>query len=583
MLFRVSREFLRGRWREVVVVVVLQLGATFAALGLPGLNARIINEGVTAGDTAFIWRLGVWMFVLTLAQGVATACAVFCGSRVAMGLGAWLRERVFIHIQALGVQDVQYFGAGALVTRSTNDIQQIQTVIIMLFAMMVQAPIMGVGAVVLAYQQDKYLSVLLWVMVPILVFIAGVVMKFLAPQFLLQQQRLDALNMILHEELTGQRVIRAFARQDFMSARYTQANENLRLVGLRIGSLFALGFPLMSLTVSVTHVGIVWWGGAYIDAGVSQVGSLFAFFSYVGMLFGSVMMSATMLMMLPRAEVAAERIREILIFVPSPSMDTEGIKVHDNVLSQGCSFALDNVHLQYPGAQYPVLAGIDVSFQPGSFTALIGPTGSGKTTLINLLPRLLDPTTGVVRVNGIDARKLNIADVRRRIAVVPQKTYLFAGTIASSVSGVDKPNALERERVLWALEGACALDFVSALPEGIDSVVEPGGVNYSGGQRQRLAIARALFREADLYIFDDAFSALDQATEATLRAQLAVYTKGAAIIVVSQRVASVQTADTILVLDGTRIVGRGTHKELLDSCVTYQEIAESQRECGGIQ
>lgn len=572
VLFRLAWNYLRRRRVEVLGVVLLQLLATLAALELPTLNARIIDEGVAVADTAAIWRLGMLMVILTFAQGVATAIAVYVGSRVAMGLGAWLRERIFTHVQRFSTQDAHHFGAASLITRSTNDVQQIQTVVMMAFAIMVQAPIMGIGALILAYRQDTYLSSLLWVMVPVLSIVVGIMMKLLAPQFALQQVRLDAMNMVLREELTGQRVIRAFVRQDYMGRRYAEANEALRRVALTIGGLFALMFPLLMLIVSATNVAVVWYGGHSVDAGTSNIGSLFAFISYIGMLFGSVMMSAMMLMMYPRAEIAATRVREVVDTSSSVKEAEE-----PTTIDGGAVFSLADVSLQYPGAEQPVLKNITVAFPAGSTTGIIGATGSGKTTLVNLLPRLMDPTQGAVVINAThDIRDVALSDVRRRVAMVPQKAYLFSGTIASTVSGKDSPTAEERERVVWALKGACAMEFVSRLDEGIDSEVHAGGKNFSGGQRQRLTIARALYRDADLYIFDDSSSALDHVTDAALRENLHTYTGKGAVILVAQRVATVKECDSILVLDAGQIIGQGTHAELLATCPTYREIVESQ-------
>lgn len=572
VLFRLAWHYLSRRRVELLGVILLQLLATLAALELPTLNARIIDEGVAVADTAAIWRLGVVMVILTLAQGMATAVAVYVGSRVAMGLGAWLRERIFIRVLAFSSQEAHHFGAASLITRSTNDVQQIQNVVMMAFAIMVQAPIMGIGALVLAYRQDTYLSFLLWIMVPVLTIAVGMMMKFLAPQFALQQVRLDAMNTVLREELTGQRVIRAFVRQDYMGRRYAEANEALRRVALKIAGLFAVMFPMLMLIVSFTNVAVVWYGGHAVDDGTSNIGSLFAFLSYIGMLFGSVIMSAMMLMMYPRAEISAKRVREVLL------RDSSVTEIdHPISITAGAYFSLKDVSLQYPGAEEPVLENITVTFPAGSRTGIIGATGSGKTTLVNLLPRLMDPTQGTVTINAVqDIRDVKLSDLRGRIAMVPQKAYLFSGTIASTVSGKDDLAPEERERVKWALEGACAMEFVSRLDEGIDSEVTAGGKNFSGGQRQRLTIARALYREADLYIFDDSSSALDHVTDAALRENLHIYTGQAAVIFVAQRVATVKDCDSILVLDGGQIIAQGTHRELLDTCPTYREIVESQ-------
>lgn len=581
MLLRLSLPYLRSRWIEVCAVIVLQLMSTFAALELPGLNARIIDQGVAVGDTGVIWRTGALMMALTLAQGVATAIAVFMGARVAMGMGAWLRRVLFKHAQGFSAVDMHHFGAPSLITRMTNDVQQVQTVIIMAFAIMVQAPIMGIGALILAYRQDINLAVLLWVMLPVLAIIVTLIMSRLAPLFASQQTRIDAMNTVMREELSGQRVIRSFSRQELMGQRYTEANTQLRDVAMRIGTWFALLFPLMIFVISVTNVAVVWYGGHMIDAGQAQIGSLFAFLSYVGMLFGAVVMSAIIVMMVPRADIAAGRIREILTHEPSihtpekPSSTPQG---SDASSDSRWTFALRNVSVQFPGAERPVLDNISLDLKPGTTTAVIGSTGSGKTTLVSLLPRLLDASEGQVTVNGMPVQNIDLAQLRARIAVVPQRAYLFQGTIATTVSGSDNPSEEQRQRVLWALEGAQAMEFVSRLDEGIDAEVEAGGTNFSGGQRQRLSIARALYRHGDLYIFDDSSSALDYATDARLRQALPEYTEGGAVLLVAQRVASVQDADMIIVLEDRHIVSRGTHEELLECCETYREIVESQRQ-----
>lgn len=581
MLLRLSLPYLRSRWMEVCAVIVLQLAATLAALELPGLNARIIDEGVAVGNTDAIWQIGVWMLALTFAQGIATALAVFMGARVAMGLGTWLRKTVFTHAQKFSAAEVHDFGAPSLITRMTNDVQQVQTVIVMAFAIMVQAPIMGFGALLLAYRQDAHLAVIMWVMLPILALVVVLIMRRLAPLFGQQQERIDAMNTVMREELSGQRVIRAFARQDLMGERYAQANSALMNVALRIGTLFSLLFPLMILIVSVTNVAVVWFGGHAIDAGTSQIGSLFAFLSYVGMLFGAVVMSAVIVMMVPRADVAAVRIREVLTRTPAIASPETAPKDASDMTdgrtgADPWEFSCEGVTVCFPGAERPVLDDLTFTLTPGTRTAVIGSTGSGKTTLASLFPRLLDPSQGSVRANGQPIGDYDLGQLRQRIAMVPQRAYLFAGTIATTIAGKDTVTDEERQRVQWALEGAQATEFVERLPEGIDTEVEPGGRNFSGGQRQRLTIARALYREADLYIFDDSSSALDYSTDSRLRSSLPKYTKDSAVLFIAQRVASVKDADTILVLEQGRIVNRGTHEQLLQCCSTYREIVASQ-------
>lgn len=579
MLWKLIRSYTSTRKGELVLLLLLQVAATFAALEMPSLNARIIDEGVTTANIDTIWRLGTWMILLTIVQSLATATAVFLGSRIAMGLGAWLRHRVFHRTQTFAAVDMQHFGVSSLVTRTTNDVQQIQMVVLMGLAMMTQAPIMGIGGLIQAVRQNPTLSLLFVVMVPALVIIVTIFMRLLSPQFARQQKRIDQMNTVVREALTGVRVVRAFVRQDFMADRYRQANDELTRVALRIGALFAVMFPLVGFVISASNVAVIWFGGHLIDAGNMQVGSLFAFINYVGMIFVAVMMASMMFMMVPRAAIAATRVGEVLeyeVSIHSPQTPVE--LPHENEASghSPWTFALDDVSLQYLGAESPVLSHVSLTLQPGTTTAVIGSTGAGKTTLVNLFPRLMDPTCGSVTANGVPLSDISLTDLRRHIAVVPQRTHLFAGTVASNVCGQSSPDAEQRERITRALRGARALDFVSALDEGMDSPVESGGTNFSGGQRQRLAIARALYRDADLYIFDDSFSALDTATDAALRRHLPEHTGKGAVLIVAQRVASIREADTIIVLDGGDIVGQGTHEELLASCQIYQEIVASQ-------
>ncbi|WP_043535791.1 ABC transporter ATP-binding protein [Actinomyces polynesiensis] len=572
MLFRLAWTYLRTRLGEVLATVALQTLATIAALYLPDLNARIIDEGVAMGDTTFIWHMGGVMMAVTLAQAIATGFAVFLGSRISMGLGAWLRHRIFTHAQEFSAQDVHTFGAPSLITRSTNDVQQVQMVTLMTFVIMIQAPIMGVGGVVMALRQDVSLSRLLLVLVPVLAVVVGLIMMRLSPLFSVQQTRIDHMNTVLREELTGIRVIRAFVRQRFVRQRYADANRDLRAVALKIGTLFALMFPAVTVVISLSTVAVLWFGGHLIDSGDMQIGALFAFINYLGLIFQGVMMAAMMFIMVPRANVSAGRIHEVLDHAPSVAGATS---VHPAPEGRW-SFALRDVTLRYPGAEEPVLSGIDLTLTPGTTTAIIGATASGKTTLVNLLPRLMDPTSGRIEASGVPIDQLDLAELRKRIAMVPQHAYLFSGTIAETVSGVPSPDASQRERVEWALRGAQATEFVARMDDGIDSRVEPGGSNFSGGQRQRLSIARALYRSADLYVFDDSFSALDYATDARLRLALPDYVDGAAVLIVAQRVATIRYAEVIIVLEDGQVVGRGTHGELMESCATYREIVASQ-------
>ena len=572
MLFSLSWRHLKERIWEVLAVVVLQTAATIASLQLPNLNARIIDEGVAAGDTSIIWRLGFDMLAIAAAQMLCTALAVYLGARLAMSLGAHLREEIFRHVHGFAAQDFHEFGTSSLITRSTNDVQQIQQTMMLSFSVMIGAPIMGIGGVIMALRQDLQLGVVLAILVPVLALVVAFVMKHLSPLFTVQQERIDTMNTVLREELTGIRVIRAFIRQAFIRERYEHANTALRRIAMSIGTWFSFFFPAVMVVISLGTVGVIWYGGVLIDSGDLQIGAMVAYITYVAMISMSVMMAGMIFIMVPRANVAAGRVAAVLDHAPSitdPESPAEA--AHGR-----WRFALDAVTLRYPGAEEAVLEEITLELRPGTTTAIIGATASGKTTLVNLLPRMMDPSSGTVTASGVPLTELPLAAVRERIAMVPQHSYLFSGSIASTVAGTRHLDAAQRERVEWALRGAQASDFVAALPEGIDHEVEAGGANFSGGQKQRLAIARALYRSADLYVFDDSFSALDYATDARLRLGLPEYTQGAAVLIVAQRVASIRNADEILVLDSGRIIGRGTHRELMATCPTYKEIVDSQ-------
>lgn len=572
MLFTLSWRHLKERIWELLAVIVLQTAATIASLQLPNLNARIIDEGVAVGDTSIIWRLGAEMLAIAAAQMLCTALAVYLGARLAMSLGAHLREEIFRYVHGFAAQDFHEFGSSSLITRSTNDVQQVQQTVMLSFSVMIVAPIMGIGGVIMALRQDLQLGIVLAILVPVLTAVVAFVMKHLTPLFEVQQERIDTMNTVLREELTGIRVIRAFIRQAFIRGRYTDANTKLRTTAMSIGTWFSFFFPAVTVVISLGIVGVIWYGGILIDSGGLQVGAMIAYITYVTMISMSVMMAGMIFVMIPRANVAATRVVDVLDHAPSVTDPIEAAAAP----SGRWTFALEDAALRYPGAEEPVLENISFTLRPGTTTAIIGATASGKTTLVNLLPRMMDPSSGRITASGVALTDLPISEVRERIAVVPQHSYLFSGTIASTVSGTRKPDAAQRERVEWALRGAQAEEFVSSLDDGIDHVVDAGGANFSGGQRQRLTIARALYRAADLYIFDDSFSALDYATDARLRLALPEYTRGAAVLIVAQRVASIRNADEILVLDSGRIIGRGTHRELMETCPTYKEIVDSQ-------
>ncbi len=568
MLLPVLRSFLRPYRRDVVVVVLLQFVQTIAALSLPSLNADIIDNGVVVGDLGYILRIGG---VMLLISGVQVACAVgavFLGARTAMSVGRDLRRSVFTRVQRFSVAEAGRFGAPSLITRSTNDVQQVQMVTLMTFTVIVMAPIMMIGGVIMALRQDVGLSALLLVVVPVLLGVMVFIALRMGPLFRLIQERIDRINLVMREQISGVRVIRAFNRQRNERERFAQANTNLMDTSLRVGYLMALMFPVVQVIINASSVAVVWFGAGRIDSGAMEVGSLVAFLNYLMQILMSVLMASMMFMMVPRASVSAERINAVLDTEPSivrPARPTP-LPTGRVVLE------LERASFGYAGAAEPVLHDIDLRLEPGRTTAVIGSTGAGKSTLVNLLPRLIDATGGTVRAGGTDVRELDPADLRARISVVPQRAFLFSGTIASTLRFA-RPEATDAE--LWAaLDAAQASEFVADV--GLDARVEQGGSNFSGGQRQRLAIARALLKPADLYIFDDSFSALDYATDARLRAGLPEATAGAAVLIVAQRVATIRDADEIVVLDEGRIVGRGTHEVLMESNATYQEIVLSQ-------
>lgn len=584
MLVTLARKYLGPyRW-AVVAVLVLQLVQTLAALYLPSLNADIIDDGVVAGDIGHIWRTGGWMLVVSLGQVVASVVAVYFGAQVATAFGRDLRRDLFHTVQTYSAREMARFGAPTLITRGTNDVQQVQMTVLMTFTIMVMAPIMLVGGVILALAEDVTMSGLLLVIVPVLAATAGVIVWRMVPHFRRMQKRIDAINSVLREQITGLRVVRAFVREQREKERFATVNEELFDTSLRAGRLMALTFPVVMLIMNLASVLVLWFGAREIEAGGMEIGSLTAFLSYLMYILMAVMMSTMIFMMIPRAAVAAERIGEVLetessvvdpespvALVPAgASAGADG----DGVPAPRGRVTFEDVEFRYPGAEAPVLHDLTFAAEPGQITAIIGSTGAGKSTLLNLVPRLFDATGGTVRVDGIDVRDVTQRDLGSLMGLVPQKAFLFTGTVADNLR-YGKPDASEEE--MWAaLEVAQARDFVEALPDGLESVVAQGGATFSGGQRQRLAIARAVIRRPRIYLFDDSFSALDYATDARLRAALRPQTRDATVIVVAQRVATIRDAEQILVLDHGRIVGRGTHAELLADNPTYQEIVTSQ-------
>ncbi|AQY20394.1 hypothetical protein T261_03715 [Streptomyces lydicus] len=569
-MVRLARAHLRPHRRSISLIVLLQLIQTLANLYLPTLNADIIDNGVVKGDTGYVLRIGGFMIAVTVLQIVCAIGAVYFGARTAMALGRDIRAAVFDRVQSFSAREMGTFGAPSLITRTTNDVQQVQMLVLMTFTMMVSAPIMCVGGVVMALNQDVTLSGTLLVIVPVLGIFVSLIVRRMRPLFRGVQSRIDTVNRVLREQITGIRVIRAFVRDRYERERFAGANTGLYDVSLRAGRLMSMMFPLVMLIVNLSSVAVVWFGGLRIDSGEMQIGALTAFLSYLMYILMSIMMATFMVMMLPRAEVCAERIQEVL------ATDTSVVAPEHPVteLHRRGELELRNVEFRFPGAEEPVLKDISLTARPGETTAVIGSTGSGKSTLLGLVPRLFDATGGTVLVDGEDVRTLDQETLARAIGLVPQKPYLFSGTVATNLR-YGNPDATDDE--LWhALETAQAREFVEQMDGGLDAAVAQGGSNVSGGQRQRLAIARALVRRPEIYLFDDSFSALDYATDAALRAALSRETDRATVVIVAQRVSTIRGADRIVVLDEGRVVGTGTHTELMAGNETYREIVLSQ-------
>ncbi|HKE75609.1 MAG TPA: ABC transporter ATP-binding protein [Acidimicrobiales bacterium] len=570
MLIRLLVSHLRPYKKVLLIIVALQGLQTMATLWLPTLNADIIDKGVIQGDTDYIWRMGGVMVVVTLAQVVVAITAIYFGARTAMAFGADVRSSLFHRVTGFSAQEVAEVGAPTLITRITNDVTQVQLLVVMSLTLLITAPITLVGGVIMAIREDGPLSLLLVVSIPALLLSVGSVIVRLVPQFRLMQERIDRVNQVLREQITGVRVVRAFVREPEETARFGGANDELTATSLRAGQLQALMFPSVMLVLNVSSVAAVWLGGDRIAAGHMQVGALVAFLSYLVQILLAVMMATFVAILAPRAAVSAERIQEVLDTEPSVKAPDEPV----TSLPTRSSLAFDDVTFCYPGAESPVLCNISLTARPGQTTAIIGSTGAGKTTLLNLVPRLFDVTGGAVRVDGVDVRDLDPEVLWHHIGLIPQKPYLFSGTVADNLRHGD-PDATDEQ--LWhALRIAQAADFVAAMPGGLGAPITQGGTNVSGGQRQRLAIARAVVRRPSIYLFDDSFSALDLATDARLRSALAPVTADSTVLIVAQRVSTIMRADQILVLEDGREVGLGTHHELLEGCPTYAEIVASQ-------
>jgi ATP-binding cassette, subfamily B, multidrug efflux pump len=570
VLIRLLRSHLGPYKRPIGLLVALQLVSTIAALFLPTLNADIIDNGVVKGDTGYIIGMGGTMIGVTLAQVLCSVGAVYFGARTAMSVGRDIRKSVFDKVQSFSAREVGQFGAPSLITRTTNDVQQVQMLVLMTFTLMVSAPIMCVGGIIMALGQDVPLSSLLLAVVPVLGIAVSLIVRKMRPLFRTMQKRVDTVNRVLREQITGIRVIRAFVKDEYEQQRFGVANDEVTAVSLATGRLMALMFPTVMAIVNASSVAVLWFGAHRIDSGGMQVGALTAFLSYLMQILMSVMMATFMFMMVPRAEVCAERIEEVLgteSSVVPPAAPVTSLRRHGEL-------ELFSVDFAYPGAEAAVLRGIDLIARPGETTAVIGSTGSGKSTLLGLIPRLYDATGGQVLIDGEDVATIDPALLSETVGLVPQKPYLFSGTVASNLR-YGNPDATDEE--LWhALEVAQAKDFVEQLDGGLDAPIAQGGSNVSGGQRQRLAIARVLVRRPEIYLFDDSFSALDYATDAALRRALGRETADATVVIVAQRVSTIRDADRIVVLDEGRVVGTGTHAELMAANETYREIVLSQ-------
>ncbi|WP_309126868.1 ABC transporter ATP-binding protein [Microbacterium sp.] len=566
ILFRYLSKY---RWL-LAGVLVFQFASAMASLYLPRLNADIIDQGVAKADIGYIWSHGVFMLTISLGQIIASIIATYFAARAAMSVGRDIRADVFSRVSGFSEREVSQFGAGSLITRNTNDVQQVQMLAMMGATMFVTAPLLAIGGIIMAVQTNVRLSWLIAVSVPVLLIVAVIIIGRMVPLFRANQQKLDGVNRIMREQLTGVRVVRAFVREPIEEERFRGANTDLMILGRKIGSLFVLLFPLFMLILNVTVVAVIWFGGIEINEGGVEVGTLFAFMQYIGQIMMGVIMSSFMAMMIPRAAVSAERVAEVLDAESSMTRPEDGVT---EFRTPG-AVAFEGVEFTYPGAEAPVLSGISFRAEPGETVAIVGSTGAGKTTLVSLIPRLFDATGGAVMVGGTDVREADVDSLWKSIGLVPQRPFLFTGTVASNLR-YGREDATDEE--LWkALEIAQGRDFVEEMPEGLDSRIAQGGTNVSGGQRQRLAIARALVHQPQILVFDDSFSALDLTTDARLRQALWRELPHVTKIVVAQRVSTITDADRIVVLEGGTMVGVGTHEELLATSATYKEIVESQ-------
>ena len=578
-LLRLSLRFAAPYKTWVGAVIVLQLISTIAALYLPSLNGRIIDEGVSTGNTDLIWELGREMLIWCGVQAATAIAAIYFGARTAMAVGRDIRRSIYSKVDSLGALDISSIGTGSLITRNTNDVQQVQMLVLMTLNFMVSTPIMCVGGIIMALREDAGLSWLVWVSVPVLFLIVGLLVRLLLPLFRVMQQRIDKINEVTREQVVGLRVIRAFVREPFEQDRYRQANEAITDTSIRVGNVFVLMFPAIMMVLHIVTAAVLWFGGYRVDAGEMNVGQLSAFLQYVLQILVAVMMGTFMVMMIPRAVVCAERIDELLTTESSmPVRETAAREAQPVDLPTG-RVVFDHVTFGYPGAERPVLDDVSFVAEPGTTTAIVGSTGAGKTTLVKLIPRLFDPQSGSVTIDGVAVDSLTRHQLAGLVGLVPQRPYLFSGTVASNLRF---GNSEATDDELWhALEVAQGADFVREKKGELEARVAQGGNNVSGGQRQRLCIARALVARPRVYVFDDSFSALDVATDARLRSALSDATGGATVIIVAQRISTIREADNIIVLDHGVVVGQGTHDDLLESNETYREIVESQMSIEG--
>ena len=570
LLWRLLARFLRPYARPIAFLVLLLVAQTVGNLYLPNLNGDIINHGVVAGNLHYIVTTGEWMLIVTLAVGTCAVLGIYWASRVAMGAGAEIRASVFGQVQSFSTRDMNSFGTASLITRNTNDIQQIQIFVQMALTMMVVAPIMCFGGIAMALHEGAQLSTLLLVAVPVMGVFLTIVFVKVVPQFRSMQKKIDRLNEVLREQITGVRVIRAFVRNAAERERFEAANESLTSTALLVNRVFALMLPAMMVILNFSSVAVVWFGGRLVSEGVMPIGNLTAFLTYILQILLSVMMAVMVAILLPRAAASAERVSEVLTTTPviqDPPSPRRPSRDDGEIRFEGVSFA-------YPGSERPVLEDLSFTLSPGTTNAIIGGTGAGKTTLVSLIPRFFDVSGGRVLVNGVDVREQRLEELWASLAIVPQSAYLFSGTVASNLR-FGREDATDVE--LWrALEVAQAADFVSSMSAGLESPIDQGGTNVSGGQRQRLCIARALVKDSPAYLFDDCFSALDAATDARLRQALRAGVGAATVLIVAQRVSTIMDADQIIVLDGGRAVGIGDHRQLVATCPTYREIVVSQ-------